>query len=162
MHDERCDTCWENHERYTLGECWLLAYALNQYGLPVYTLGPEPGAWWHVVVQVGADSYLDIEGLTTSDALACEWPDPLSEQPGAYDGELFPVTWERGGRLLTVFTDDFATYCEAVEYRYKGGKRHLAADLKRADEVARHLLGAYAPHVLQLQLLAYDHDLINR
>lgn len=129
-----CEFCRDNHDRYTRGQCWLLAFALSQRGFPVYTLGPAQSEWWHVVAQVGSDKYLDIQGLHTEDGLCREWPDPMSEEPGPYQGQLYEVE---------SFTD-FADYCEVMEHRYvPRGESTLAGDLANAETVADHLIRAY-------------------
>ena len=64
---------------YTEGDCWALAYAMSELMLPpgpstlrIYTLGRTTN-WWHVVVRVGEDLYLDAYGLSTGAELEEKW-----------------------------------------------------------------------------------------
>ena len=65
---------------YTNGDCWALAwqlYRLTEKPHVICTLGDKgdwsSGDWYHVVVKIGPDKYLDIEGLHTAKQLKKRW-----------------------------------------------------------------------------------------
>lgn len=60
--DHTCD-------RYTNGDCFLLAKKLSDFGLGqlVAVVGRDDWELWsHMAVKIGADSYLDVEGIWSS------------------------------------------------------------------------------------------------
>ena len=73
----------EDRDYYTNGACWSLAwqlYRLSPQPHVICTLGDKGdwvrGDWYHVVVKVGPDKYLDIEGLRTARQLKKRWGIP--------------------------------------------------------------------------------------
>lgn len=63
-------------EVFTEGECWTLAYYLHKIGgWPVHVLHRkgEPRLWEHVVVKIGRNQYLDVNGVQTEKALVQQW-----------------------------------------------------------------------------------------
>lgn len=74
---------------YTEGDCWALAWAvfslLESEGLDdlaIYTLG-EQASWWHVVVRVGEDTYLDANGLSSGAEQEAKWGRKLCLVPSS-------------------------------------------------------------------------------
>lgn len=74
-------------DRYTSGECYRLARALEQLGvgeLTAVTTEDKPNGWNHMVVKLhGEDRYIDIVGIHTGDELRANWADG--------DGHLAPI-----------------------------------------------------------------------
>lgn len=64
---------------YTNGACWSLAwqiYRATPQPHVICTLGDSKGwdqDWYHVVVKVGEDKYLDVEGLHSARQLKKRW-----------------------------------------------------------------------------------------
>ena len=70
----------EDRAYYTNGCCWSLAwqiYRLSSQPHVICTLGDKGdwahGDWYHVVVKIGDDRYLDIEGIHTKRQLRKRW-----------------------------------------------------------------------------------------
>ena len=64
-------------EVVTEGECWTLAYYLHRIGgWPVYWLAPpnDRNFWHHVVVKIGYNKYLDVQGVHSLTELGKLWP----------------------------------------------------------------------------------------
>ena len=73
-------------EVYTEGDCWVLAWAIAQH-LPesrVLLVGfPKTVQWFHVVVEVGENTYMDVTGLTNQEEIFKYWRgDALIEVDG--------------------------------------------------------------------------------
>lgn len=69
-------------EVFTEGECWTLAYYLHRIGgWPICTIAPkdDPDWWEHVVVRVGHNTYFDVTGFHTRDALLKAWGGEMTQ-----------------------------------------------------------------------------------
>lgn len=73
----------EDRDHYTNGDCWSLAWQIYRLGKQPHalcTLGDKGdwvhGDWYHVVVKIGEDKYLDIEGPRTAKQLRKRWATP--------------------------------------------------------------------------------------
>lgn len=76
-------------EVFTEGECWTLAYYVHRMGnWPVYWLEREPYYWEHVVVKVGYNKYLDVNGVQTRLQLLEAWPGLHLRYIGQYSSWL--------------------------------------------------------------------------
>lgn len=66
-------------EIFTEAECWVLAYYLHKLGgWQICILGEHRSWYWeHVVVQIGEDAFLDVEGIHTQDELEEQWHQKL-------------------------------------------------------------------------------------
>lgn len=71
----------EDIKRYTKGQCWVLAWHLNQV-LPQSSIIDFNQ---HVLVKIGDDEYLDVTGVHTKAELAKVWTMTDKMQPIAYD-----------------------------------------------------------------------------
>lgn len=63
-------------EVFTSAECWVLAYYLHRIGgwhVCVLAADDQDWYWEHVVVQIGDDSFLDVEGVHTRAQLEERW-----------------------------------------------------------------------------------------
>lgn len=62
--------------RYTRGDCWILAYELSRLtNAPLVAIVcPEDDFMWdHVMVDLGRETLLDVEGLATRDETIHRW-----------------------------------------------------------------------------------------
>jgi hypothetical protein len=65
---------------YTQSDCWLLAFELGlKLNAPLLALvdPDDPFDWDHVVVDLGRETVLDVEGLATRDEITRCWSKPL-------------------------------------------------------------------------------------
>lgn len=61
---------------YTQGDCWILAFELGLLlNAPLLALvsNDSPHAWDHVVVDLGRETVLDVEGRATRDEITSRW-----------------------------------------------------------------------------------------
>lgn len=114
---------------YTTGDCWALAWAIARRIEPVlgkgriFTLG-----WWdHVVVQIGEDLFLDVEGTFTRAGITDRWA-----------RRLVPVAAETE-TSFEHYRDELA-----ADWGFYG------EDRAAADAMALLLLEAHAPHLLAI------------
>lgn len=83
---------------YTSGDCYVLAKELFDQGIGELAAVVVKGQWecWsHMAVKVGPDSYLDVEGLSSSEELA--------------------MSYARGGHNMTVIPINEEEYFEMIE-----------------------------------------------
>jgi hypothetical protein len=72
-------------EDYTNGLCWSLAWEISKItGLPITTVGATGTwcpykHWYHVVVHIGYNKYLDIKGVSTKKKLRWDWGDEVRD-----------------------------------------------------------------------------------
>lgn len=126
----------KNLERYTYGDCYLLAWHLHQQsGWPVVLVTASPsspeaaGDWNHVVVKSPEGIYLDIKGAHEEEALRHSWSyggDILLEELS----QAHLTSWEAYNSFLWAGeeVDDWGT---------RGGSRR---GLLQPEEVARRVL----------------------
>lgn len=63
-------------EVFTAGDCWVLAYYLHKIGgWPIFSIAPRADLrWWeHIVVQIDADTYLDVMGPQEASKMLETW-----------------------------------------------------------------------------------------
>lgn len=90
MDDYTCD-------RYTSGDCFLLAKKLSDFGVGQLTAVVAQGDWelWsHMMIKVGPDSYLDIEGI---------WPAEYiieNHGRGSTPMQIIPITNDEYDELI--------------------------------------------------------------
>lgn len=119
------------HRVYTRGDCWALAYAMSELMVApgpstyrLYTLGTT-ARWYHVVMRVAEDLYLDADGLSSGQELE-----------------------ERWGRLLYgVEPEDHPSWAAFRRLLREGWNFEPRED--EAYATARALLLTHAPHLLK-------------
>jgi len=105
---------------YSNGNCHNLALALSfkhDFEVCVISLPQDPQQWYHVVVRIGTDEYLDVNGIFSEDELVNFWTDKL------------------GFRVALHFTEDIEEFFgldTLEEYRNELKTSSLSED---ADEV---------------------------
>lgn len=68
--------------RYTQGDCWILAFELGRIlDAPLIALvwPDDPLQWDHVVVDLGRETVLDVQGLASRDEILHRWSQPPHE-----------------------------------------------------------------------------------
>lgn len=64
----------EAHTIFAEGDCWALAWHVAKLtGGQIYVVSNRWPGWDHVVVQVGPDAFLDVEGIHTAAKLRKDW-----------------------------------------------------------------------------------------
>lgn len=123
-------------DAFTLGDCWVLAWAIAQK-LPegrILAMGNSETYWWgHVVVEVGENRYLDIHGISSEQELFARW----------------------GSSAVTEFweVEDLASF-ESYQEELGIFAFSYIESLHDADVVAEELLALHVGHQLELFALS--------